>query len=98
MQPTSTETDKLALRRNSKSHLVLTEPEPPSLKKGNRPTKRAIRMANALVLEHKLHSGALRSLTNHCDTFGITLLVLYKTLDMLDHTPEKIGTILRETY
>lgn len=98
MRTTSTEVIKLALRRNSKSHLVLTEPEPPSLKMGNRPTKRAIRMANALVLEHKLHSGALRSLTNHCDTFGITLLVLYKTLDMLDHTPEKIGTILRETY
>ncbi len=51
MRTTSTEVIKLALRRNSKSRLVLTEPEPPSLKKGNRPTKRAIRMANALVLE-----------------------------------------------
>lgn len=40
MQPTSTETIKLALRRNSRSRLVLTEPEPPSLKMGNRPTKR----------------------------------------------------------
>ena len=87
-----------ALLRNSKSRLTLQAPQPVALEKGKRPTKRAIRMANALVLEHKLHSGALRSLTNHCDTFGITLLVLYKTLDMLDHTPEKIGTILRETY
>ena len=98
MQPTSTETIKLALRRNSKSRLVFTEPEPPSLKMGNRPTKRAIRMANALVLEQKLHSGELRSVTDVCDTFGITRVVLSKTLDMLDHSPEEIATILRETY
>ena len=89
---------QLAHRRNSKSRLVLTEPEPPSLKKGNRPTKRAIRMANALVLEQKLHSGEFRSLTDVCDTFGITCMVLSKTLDMLDHTPEEISDILRETY
>ena len=94
----STEVIKLALRRNSKSRLVLTEPEPPSLKMGNRPTKRAIRMANALVLEQKLHAGEFRSLTDVCDTFGITRMVLSKTLDMLDHTPEEISSILRETY
>lgn len=98
MRTTSTEIIKLALRRNSKSRLVLTEPEPPSLKKGNRPTKRAIRMANALVLEQKLHAGEFRSLTDVCDTFGITRMVLSKTLDMLDHTPEEISSILRETY
>ena len=94
----STEVIKLALRRNSKSRLVLTEPEPPSLKMGNRPTKRAIRMANALVLEQKLHAGEFRSLTDVCDTFGITRMVLSKTLDMLDHTPEEISSFLRETY
>ena len=98
MRPTSTETVKIALRRNSQSRLVFKEPEPPSLKKGSRPTKRAIRMANALVLEQKLHSGAFRSLTDVCDTFGITRMVLSKTLDMLDHTPEEIVAILRETY
>ena len=98
MRTTSTEVIKLALRRNSKSRLVLTEPEPPSLKMGNRPTKRAIRMANALVLEQKLHVGEFRSLTDVCDTFGITRMVLSKTLDMLDHTPEEISSILRETY
>lgn len=98
MRTTSTEVIKLALRRNSKSHLVLTEPEPPSLKMDNRPTKRAIRMANALVLEQNLHAGEFRSLTDVCDTFGITRMVLSKTLDMLDHTPEEISSILRETY
>ena len=72
--------------------------QPPSLKKGCRPTKRAIRMANALVLEHKLHAGEFRSLTDVCDTFGITRMMLSKTLDMLDHSPEEIATILRETY
>lgn len=97
MRSTSTEVIKLALRRNSKSRLVLTEPEPPSLKKGNRPTKRAIRMANALVLEQKLHSGELRSLADIRMTYGITCMVLSKTLDMLDHTPEEISAILRET-
>ena len=72
--------------------------QPPSLKMGNHPTKRTIRMANALVLEHKLHAGDFRSLTDVCDTFGITRMVLSKTLDMLDNTPEEIATILRKTY
>ena len=40
----------------------------------------------------------LRSVTDVCDTFGITRMVLSKTLDMLDHTPEEISSILRETY
>ncbi len=31
-------------------------------------------------------------------TYGITRMVLAKTLDMLDHPPEEIATILRETY
>lgn len=97
MQPTSTETIKLALRRNSKSRLVLTEPEPPSLKKGNRPTKRAIRMANALVLEQMLHAGQFRSLADIRMTYGITRMVLATPHDMLDHTPQEITTILRET-
>jgi len=35
---------QLAHRRNSKSRLVLTQPEPPSLKRGNRPTKRAFEL------------------------------------------------------
>ena len=98
MRTTSTEVIKLALRRNSKSRLVLTEPEPPSLKMGNRPTKRAIRMANALVLEQKLHAGVFRSLADIRMTYGITRMVLAKTLDMLDHTPEEIASILREIY
>ncbi len=89
---------QLAHRRNSKSRLVLTQPKPPSQKKGNRPTKRAILMANAFVLEQMLHAGQFRSLTDVCDTFGITRMVLSKTLDMLDHTPEEISAILRETY
>ena len=86
------------MRTTSTEVIKLTEPEPPSLKMGNRPTKRAIRMANALVLEQKLHAGEFRSLTDVCDTFGITRMVLSKTLDMLDHTQEEISSILRETY
>ena len=98
MRTTSTEVIKLALRRNSKSRLVLTEPEPPSLKMGNRPTKRAIRMSNALRLEQMLYAGQFRSLADIRMTYGITRMVLAKTLDMLDHTPEEIADILRETY
>ena len=89
---------QLALRRNSRSRLVYAQPEPPSQKKGNRPTKRAIRMANALVLEQMLHAGQFRSLADIRMTFGITCMLLSKTLDMLDHTPGEISTILRETY
>ncbi len=97
MQPTSTETIKLALRLNSKSRLVLTQPKPPSLKKGCRPTKRAIRMANALVLEQMLHAGQFRSLADIRMTYGITRMVLATPHDMLDHTPQEISSILRET-
>lgn len=98
MSATSVTKLTFALRRNSKSRLTLQAPQPVALEKGKRPTKRAIRMANALVLEQKLHSGELRSVTDVCDTFGITRMVLSKTLDMLDHTPQEISSILRETY
>ena len=37
------------------------------------------------------------SVTDVCDTFGITRMVLVKVLDMLDHTPGEISSILRET-
>ena len=56
------------------------------------------------VLQQKLGkirfspSSNLRSVTDVCDTFGITRMVLSKTLDMFDHTPEEISSILRETY
>lgn len=55
-------------------------------------------MANALRLEQMLHAGDFRSLTDVCDTFDITRMVLSKTLDMLDHSPQEIAAILRETY
>ncbi len=97
MRSTSTEVIKLALRRNSRSRLVYAQPKLPSQKKGNRPTKRAIRMANALVLEQMLHVGQFRSLADIRMTYGITRMVLAKALDMLDHTPEEITAILRET-
>ena len=55
-------------------------------------------MANALRLEQMLHAGQFRSLADIRMTYGITRMVLAKTLDMLDHTPEEIAAILRETY
>ncbi|MBR4108265.1 MAG: hypothetical protein IKK45_06240 [Akkermansia sp.] len=68
------------------------------MEKGKRPTKRAIRMANALRLEQMLHAGQFRSLADIRMTYGITRMVLAKTLDMLDHSPQEIAAILRETY
>ena len=49
---------------------------------------------------YSLHqkSWDFRSLTGICDTFGITRMVLFKTLDMLDHFAEEISSILRESY
>ncbi len=61
-------------------------------------TVRAIRKANALRLEQMLHAGQFRSLADIRMTYGIPRMVLAKTLDMLDHTPEEIAAILRETY
>ena len=50
MSATSVTKHTFALRRNSKSRLTLQAPQPVALEKGKRPTKRAIRMANALRL------------------------------------------------
>ena len=46
-------------------------------------------MSNALRLEQMLYAGQFRSLADIRMTYGITRMVLAKTLDMLDHTPEK---------
>ncbi len=55
-------------------------------------------MANALWLEQMLHAGQFRTLADIRMTYCITRMVLSKTLDMLDHTPEEIATILWEIY
>lgn len=98
MSATSVTKLTFALHRNSKSCLTLQAPQPVALGKGKRPTKRAIRMANALRLEQMLHVRQFRSLADIRMTYGITRMVISKTLDMLDHTPQEIAAILRGTY
>ena len=98
MSATSVTKLTFALRRNSKSRLTLQAPQPVALERDKRPTKRAIRMDNVLRLEQMLHAGQFRSLADVRMTYGITRMALAKTLDMLDHTPVEIATILQETY
>lgn len=65
---------------------------------GQPPDKTSHSHGNALVLEQKLHAGEFRSLAYIRMTYGITRMELAKALNMHNHTPEEISTILRETY
>ena len=89
MSATSVTKLTFALRRNSKSRLTLQAPQPVALEKGKRPTKRAIRMANALRLEQMLHAGQFRSLADIRMTYGITRMVLATPPTICSTTPRR---------
>lgn len=57
-------------------------PQPVVQEKGKRPTKRAIRMVNALRLEQMPHAGQFRSLADIRMTYGIPIAVFYLGVDL----------------
>lgn len=90
----------LKLVFNSKASKVLlpaTE-EPAPLPKGQRPTKRAIALANALTLERKLMDGTFRSLADARRQLGFTRGIQNRVFRLLDLPPEEMAKILFETY
>ncbi len=75
------------------------EPEPESvLKKGERPAKRAVAMANALMFEHALLVGRFPSVTEACKAYGITRRTATRFFRLLNQSPEQIADTLREKY
>ncbi len=75
------------------------EPEPKNvLKKGERPAKRAVAMANALMFEHALLVGRYPSVTEACKAYGITRRTASRFFRLLNQRPEKIAATLDEMY
>lgn len=69
-----------------------------ALRRGERPTRRAIRMANALYLERLLETGRFSSPRSLALSTGICPDVIQSTLNMLDRSNEEIEAILHEVY
>lgn len=72
------------------------------LQRGSRPTRRAIKMANALALEHELEHGAWskcggKSLRKFAERVGISRNTLSELLNMLNRPVKEIEKILYET-
>ena len=69
-----------------------------ALKKGERPTRDAIRMANALYIEKLLESGKFKSIRVLARKTGISYDVIYKLLHMLNRSNADIEAQLFEVY
>lgn len=99
---TATNSVPLSLVFNSKGAKTLISRQPddtrPALAKGQRPSKRAIRLANALMVEQMLHEGAFPSVEAAMRALGITRSMrtcLFRTLDM---SPQEMERVLNERY
>ena len=68
------------------------------LGKGQRPTKKALALANALMLERKLMDGTYRSLAEARRKLGFTRSIQDRLFRLLELPPEEMERILFETY
>ncbi len=68
-----------------------------ALQRGKRPSRKAIRMANAIKLEQVLESGRFKSIREAAQRCGISRNTAAELLNMLNQSPEEIETILYET-
>lgn len=84
--------------RASKELFTGADCVPPAVPKGQRPTARARRMANALWLEGLLLQGTFPSLTAARNALGLTKALTDQMFKMLDLPPEEMERILFETY
>lgn len=88
-----------AVMGDGRMHFVERDPDMPEpLKKGQRPTKRAIRLANAIMLEKKLAAMGTRSLRQASEQLGVSTGVLRRVLRMLALTPEEMQREIFATY
>lgn len=69
-----------------------------ALPKGKRPTKRAVRLANALLLEDMLMRGVFPSVEAAMERFGITRFMRTHYFRVLQTPPEEMARVLAETY
>ena len=92
----------LILKRNNKTARVFAPVPPPEemnpLGKGQRPTKKALALANALMLERKLMDGTYRSLAEARRKLGFTRSIQDRLFRLLALPPEEMERILFETY
>lgn len=70
----------------------------PILKKGHRPSKRAVHLANALMVERMLHDATFPSVEAAMRALGITRMMRTRLFRALDMSPEEMARVLAETY
>lgn len=98
----TTETMSFSLGLNAKGGKELRPCAPgvqsPVLKKGHRPSKRAVHLANALMVERMLHDGVFPSVEAAMQSLGITRMMRPRLFRALDMSPEEMARVLEETY
>ena len=91
-----------SLGLNAKGGKVLRPCAPgnpaPVLKKGHRPSKRAVHLANALMVERMLHNGVFLSVKAAMQALGITRMMRTRLFRALNMPPEEMARMLEETY
>ncbi len=70
----------------------------PVLRKGQRPAKSAVTMANALLFEHDLMTGRFKSVREARKAYGITRGVSQRFFKLLNLPPKEIEAILYGVY
>ncbi len=70
----------------------------PLLRKGQRPAKSAVTMANALLFEHDLMTGRFKSVREARKAYGITRGVSQRFFRLLNLPPAQIEALLDEVY
>ncbi len=70
----------------------------PVLRKGQRPAKSAVTMANALLFEHDLMTGRFKSVREARKAYGITRGVSQRFFKLLNLPPKEIEALLEGVY
>ncbi len=68
------------------------------LRKGQRPAKSAVTMANALLFEHDLMTGRFKSVREARKAYGITRGVSQRFFKLLNLPPAQIEALLNKMY
>lgn len=97
----TTDIIRVRLSVDSKTRRVLVpvdESLEAALPKGKRPSKRAVRLANALLLESLLMQGVFPSVEAAMTALGITRGMRTPFFRVLDLPPDEMARILDEVY
>lgn len=97
----TTDIIRVRLSVDSKTRRVLVpvdESLEAALPKGKRPSKRAVRLANALLLESLLMQGVFSGVEEAMDALGLTRFMRTHYFRVLDLPPDEMARVLAETY